>query len=125
GAPRGNQRRIAHELDDVAVALLGIEKDRLAGNIFALPLRAVEGARLAVDVPAPFVFVPPMCVVAAEQKSARTIQMGLRKLRRAGDSGLEGDEGFIRSLELEKCAAAVVQSFGEPGPERNGRIVAR
>ena len=81
GAARGDQRRIAHELDGVAGALLGVEQHLLAGDVLALPRGASlsSSGRLNVASLQPPLVLGPAGVVVAPGEEQRSCDGSARR----------------------------------------------
>ena len=115
-APLLDQLRIANELNRIAQALLGIEKDSLALQGRAVPARLVARARHnSGPCPALFVILPTACKITLQQAQIGTIPEG------HFIAGIDGERlpivlgGQVQLPLLKKCAAQIalcIRMFG-------------
>src|SRR5581483_11658726 len=106
GSPRRRERRIAHELDRIAKALLAVEQQRLAAERAPVPLRPVETRPRRGhfgELPAPFVFLPALLVASRHEQVLRAVDAGVDVPRIERQRAVIGLQGAF------EAAAALVQ----------------
>ena len=110
-----DQRQIAQHLDAVAVALLGMQQDGLASDIFAAPLRLCETARgqLGGAAPAPFIALKAVRIIAERELQQSLVPVCLRHLGLERDRLVEARHRLAGAAEIAQRAAAVDQRRGE------------
>ena len=116
-AARGDERRIAHELQHVAESRFAVNQHRAVGERAAVPQRLGKAPRAGaegVDAPAPRVFLPAARVIAAQQQQERLAEVRLGVLRLQRGRLLKISERFV-------VAADFYAEIGEVGERR--RIV--
>jgi len=122
-AARGDQRRVAQEMDRVAEPLLGVQQDRAAGDVFAAPLRPVEFPRIRqgfARAPAPLVFDPAAVQVAGAQPGHRAHRVGFGAAGIERDRAIERCQGFAVTALLLQRDAEVLVRVGQIGPQFQG-----
>ena len=126
-AARGDQRRIAAEMDRIAEALLAVQQDGLAGDVaLAQPqrLRKIALRRRHVGLlPAPLIFEKAPREIAGEKPHQGLIAMRDNILRQQRQRARRTGEGLVIAIELFEDLAAIVERVAVIRPQRQQLVI--